>query len=216
MQLRIQRSQREGGLAGNIIIFCVDVRADYSPEERSNINRYKIGRQIIYNSQAALKHLNKADEHLAQGGTGLIKGIASIAMAKLNVNISIASLSRGHHIECKDLEELLAAEETIMAAAKTVVAYLAAAATFNGSEILITYENGQEQIHTSQNAQRLIEIAPPVPMPGTVSVDYSAAPDGSAPLIDHLMHWLENPLHILYASIGLILLACFVLVVHFQ
>ena len=53
MQLKIQRSQRTGGIVGNTVFFCLDVRADYSPEEQSNIGKYKLGGQAIYNSRAA-------------------------------------------------------------------------------------------------------------------------------------------------------------------
>jgi len=136
---------------GNTVFFCLDVRADYSPEERGNIQKYKLGGQVIYNSQAARKHLDHAGAHLDRtqaGGvgeraSGLARGALSMAMAKMSLNISIASLGRGHHIECKDLEELLEAEETVRTACKNVTRYLEAAATFNGSETVIEYERGE-------------------------------------------------------------------------
>ncbi|HEY2032897.1 MAG TPA: hypothetical protein VGH02_04355 [Rhizomicrobium sp.] len=46
MQLKLQRSQRRG-MTGKVL-FCLDIRADYSPEERTNINRYAIGGEVIY------------------------------------------------------------------------------------------------------------------------------------------------------------------------
>src|ERR1700678_3424336 len=105
MQLKLQRSQRTGGLTASTIFFCLDLRADYTPEERTNINRYKLGGQTIYNSRGAQKHLESAGTHLerTQEGTvgnrmiGLARGAASMALAKMQLNISIASLGRGHH-----------------------------------------------------------------------------------------------------------------------
>lgn len=171
MQLKIQRSQRAGGLVGNTVFFCLDVRADYSPEERSNIGRYKLGGQAIYNSKAAQKHLDNAGAQLNRtqtGGTGerfagLARGALSMAMAKMSLNISIASLGRGHHIECKDLEELLEAEDTVRSACKNVTRYLEIAATFNGSETVVEYEKGEEKVHVTQTAPPLLSYASPDP-----------------------------------------------------
>jgi hypothetical protein len=168
MQLRIQRSQRAGGLLGNTVFFCLDVRADYSPEEQSNVRKYKLGGEVIYNSQAARRHLDSAGAQLdrAQAGgigeraSGLARGALSLAMAKMRLNISIASLGRGHHIECKDLEELLEAEDTVRTACKGVTRFLEVAGTFNGSEVVIDYENGEERVHITQDAIPLLEYAP--------------------------------------------------------
>ena len=164
MQLKIQRSQRSGGVLGSTVFFCLDVRADYSPEEQSNIGKYKLGGQAIYNSQAARKHLDNAGTHLdrTQAGSvgeraaGLARGVVSLAMAKMHLNITIDSLGRGQHIECKDLEELLEAEDTVRTACKNVTRYLETAATFNGSETVIEYDKGEEVIHITQSAPPLL------------------------------------------------------------
>lgn len=169
MQLKIQRSQRAGGITGGTIHFCMDVRADYSGEERDNIRKYKLGQQVIYNSQAARRHLESAGVHLdrTQEGTagnraaGLARGVVSLAMAKMNLNISINSLAKGHHIECKDLEELLETETTVREACKGVTKYLEVAATFDGSETVIEYERGEEKVHVTQGATPLLTEYPP-------------------------------------------------------
>src|ERR1700722_2568958 len=152
MQLKLQRSQRAGGLTASTIFFCLDVRADYTPDERTNINRYKLGGQTIYNSRAAQKHAENAGAHLdrTQEGTvgnrviGLARGAASMALAKMQLSITIASLGRGHHIECKDMEELLESEDTIRTSCKNLTRYLEVADTFNGSEVVVEYVNGEE------------------------------------------------------------------------
>jgi hypothetical protein len=164
MQLKVQRSQRSGGIVGSTVLFCLDVRADYSPEERDNIRRYRLGGQVIYNSRTAQRHLEKAGTHLdrTQEGTvanraaGLARGALSLAVAKMSLNISIDSLGRGHHIECKDLEELLEGEDTVRTACKNVTRYLDVAATFDGSETVIEYVKGEEKVHVTQSAPPLL------------------------------------------------------------
>jgi hypothetical protein len=151
MQLKLQRSQRAGGAFGTVVIFCLDARAEYSAAEAANIGKYKLGGQSVYNSQAARRHLEQAGTHLDRtqsGGTGeralgLARGIASMALAKMHLNISIASLGRGHRIECKDLSELLEAESALMEACRNLREFLQVAASFNGSIILVDFDNNE-------------------------------------------------------------------------
>ena len=165
MQLKLQRSQRTRGVTASTVFFCLDVRADYTPEEKSNINKYRLGPQVIYNSRAAQKHLEAAGAHLdrtQEGPTGnrmmgLVRGATSLAMANMQLYISIASLGRGHHIECKDLEELLESEDTIRTACKNLTRYLEVASTFDGSEVVVEYVNGEEKVHVAQNVPPLLE-----------------------------------------------------------
>ena len=142
-------------------------------------HKYKLGSQAIYNSRAAQKHLTKADAHFEQTQSkklgeqfaGLARGTLALAMAKMALNITIASLGKGHHIECKDLEELLEAEDTVRSACKNVTRYLEIADTFNGSETVIEYEKGEEKVHINQGATPLLTYA-------------SAAQSASAPSND--------------------------------
>jgi hypothetical protein len=165
MQLKLQRSQQTRGVTSSTVFFCLDVRADYTPEEKSNINKYKLGPQTIYNSRAAQKHLEAAGAHLdrtQEGPTGnrvlgLVRGATSLAMANMQLSISIASLGRGHHVECKDLEELLESEDTIRTACKNLTRYLEVASTFDGSELVVEYVNGEEKVHVAQDAPPLLE-----------------------------------------------------------
>lgn len=162
MQVKIQRSQRAS--ITNTIIFCLDIRADYTAEEQHNIQKYKLGPQGIYNSRAAQKHLDAAGAHLDQTQTGttgqrfvsLVKGATSLAISKFHLNVTIASIAKGHHIECKDMAELLEAEDTLRNACKDLTRYLEVANTFDGSELVVTYENGEEHVHVATNAPPLL------------------------------------------------------------
>ena len=162
--MKIQRSQRMRGVVGNTVYFCLDVRAEYSPEERDNVRKYKLGPQIVYNSRRARKHFDRASDQfdrtqsrdLKEQFVRLARGAFSLALAKMSLNISIASLERGHHIECKDLDELLEAEDAVRDACKNVTRYLEIAATFDGSEVVIEYENGEERVHITEHAPPLL------------------------------------------------------------
>jgi hypothetical protein len=163
MELKIQRSQRMGGVMGGTVHFCLDIRADYSPEERANINKYRLGGEVIYRSGASEKHLANAAGQIDGSAKGYLKGLGSMALAKLNLNVTIASLGRGHHIECKDMQELLEGETTLREACKNITAFLAVAETFNGSEVVISYENGEEKVHIEQAEVPLLTGEPSRP-----------------------------------------------------
>jgi hypothetical protein len=184
MQLKIRRSQRAGGLVGGTVFFCLDVRGDYSPQERDNIRKYKLGGQVIYNSRAAQRHLANMNTNLdrvenpsaREKAAGLGRGMLSLAMAKMSLNISIDSLGRGHHIECKDLEELLEAEDTVREACKNVTRYLEVAATFDGSEVVVEYDKGAEKVHVSAASPPVLTYAPPTSAPRQLSAPAEPAP----------------------------------------
>jgi hypothetical protein len=201
MQLKLQRSQRTGGIVSSKVHFCLDVRADYSPEERANIRRYGLGNEVIYNSQAARKHLEKSkaqldrvdNPSLKDQWAGVARGAISLALAKMQLNISIDSLARGHHIECKDLEELLEAENTVREACKNVTKYLDVAATFDGSEIVIEYEKGEEKVHVTQGAAPLLANFGAEPAPVTASAPTKPDHEPTFDFEQKLREFWSNP-----------------------
>lgn len=81
-----------------------------------------------------------ATAHLLGAGKTLWRlGRASVSatMAALSLRITIDSLIRGVHVECKSMNELLEAENAIREAAANLKAYLETAATFDGREEVI-------------------------------------------------------------------------------
>jgi hypothetical protein len=164
MQPRLQRSQRMRGLTGTNVYFCLDVRADYTPDERENIRRHKLGGEIVYASRKARQRVERGKAHLAastvQTGTqmmsSLARSVGSLALSRLHLNISVASLARGHHIECRDLEEMMEAEHDLRGACLNVSKYLAIAETFDGAEVIVEFVKGQEREELRQNAPRLL------------------------------------------------------------
>jgi hypothetical protein len=146
MQLKLRRSQRDGGVILKTVVFCLDARAQFTPDELANIHRYKLGSQVIYNSQASRRHLEAGERAAATDTTkGYLKQIGRVVLAAMNLNITINSLQNGQHIECKDLEELLAAEEALMTACKNLKAFLDIAACFNGREVVFDFSGGGEE-----------------------------------------------------------------------
>jgi hypothetical protein len=132
MQLLIKRTQRQGGMLGGKVIFILGIRCQYTENERADINRYKLGGEVIYNSATAKQYFERAGTD-----TSNLRGFGYLALAKMNLNVTIASLQQGHTIECKDLAELLECEEAIVSACKNIKNFLAAAATFDGREIVV-------------------------------------------------------------------------------
>ncbi len=140
MKLKLSRSQKTGGMMSKTVTFCLDARAELTDEESSDVKKYKLGNQVIYNSETSKRHLDSTADGLGSGSLGgLMKGAVGLAMSKLSLNITIDSLVKGHHIEAKDMDEALGAEEAIRSACESMKAYLAAAATFDGSEQVFEY-----------------------------------------------------------------------------
>src|SRR5205085_1993164 len=52
MQLKLKRTQRSAGLMGGKVIFGLDARADLSAEERSLVQKYALGKMVVYDSEA--------------------------------------------------------------------------------------------------------------------------------------------------------------------
>lgn len=140
MKLTLTRSQRSGGMLGGKIVFKLNARVSLNEQEQHAIKTYKLGGTVIYNSEASRKHLENvsASAHSDTAG-GIIKAYASLAMAKLSLNITIDSLTKGQEVECKDLDELLGADEAIKEACAHLRTYLDTAATFDGREEVIEF-----------------------------------------------------------------------------
>ena len=147
MHLKLRRSQRSGGMMGNKVLFALDARADLSTEERSLVDKYGLGKIVVYDSDARKKSNEAVQEHAAaaqSGGAGralwrTARGLASLAAAALTLRVTVGSLINGEHVECKDLDELLGAEAAITEACKNLKAYLETALTFDGREEVIEF-----------------------------------------------------------------------------
>lgn len=160
MQLKLQRSQKTGGLVTTNAIFCLDARVEFTPDEQRNITRYKLGSEVIYNSEAQLQLLKRSEAHLDGTTRGALKSLALTAFALTKLMVTVNSLQRGQHIECKTLDELLGAENAIYEACNNLKGYLATAATFDGREVLIEFNDDQPTIVAQATTPQPQLIAP--------------------------------------------------------
>jgi len=153
MQLKLKRSQRSGGMLGGKVFFALDARADLSAEESSLVQKYGLGKIVVYDSEVRKKYGESAYGHFddaantrgwdaASGGRSLWKsarGLASAAMMALSLRVTVDSLINGQHIECKELDELLGAEKAIVEACNNLKAYLDTAVMFDGREEVLEF-----------------------------------------------------------------------------
>lgn len=123
MKLLLRRSQRQGMLGK--MIFSLEVRAGLTEHELESIKRYKLGDNILYER----KPLKEGGNEYQQLGNVL-------SYRFLNLTISVNDLANGKVIECKDILEMLAAEQQLREAAQTFKAILDAASQFGGEEVL--------------------------------------------------------------------------------
>jgi hypothetical protein len=153
MKLLLRRSQRAGGMLGGKVIFALDARTELSPDEKGLVQKYNLGKLVVYDSEARKKHgasaygqfdnaANTPGFDASSAGRSLwsnARGLASAAMMALSLRVTVDGLMTGQHIECKDLDELLGAEAAIRDACQNIKVYLEAAVTFDGREEVIEF-----------------------------------------------------------------------------
>lgn len=123
MKLLLRRNQKSG-LIGKIT-FVLDVQAELTDQEKSNIAKYKLGNTMLYERAK-----------LSDPGSGLLGAASRLAFKMMNLTVSVGDLSDGKQIECKDIVEMLAVEDQIKEACQTFQAVLKAAASFGGEEMI--------------------------------------------------------------------------------
>ena len=153
--LKLKRGERAGALGK--IIFTLDARIDVSAENCALIEKYKLGGRIIYESANREKYREKARQNaentrdqpslLASPGAqawGIAKTLGRVGAAAVNATVSalslritVNSLMKGVHVECKDMAELMEAENAIVEAGQNLKAEIEAATTFTGEERVI-------------------------------------------------------------------------------
>lgn len=190
MQLKLKRSQREAGVLSTNVIFCLDARVEFTREEQHSVTRYKLQNQVIYNSEASKRLLDKSAAQQDGSTLGGLKALASVAMAGLKLNISVASLQRGQHVECKSLDELLGAEDAIMTACQNLRGYLSTAASFDGREVLVDFNDDEPKV-VAQAVSPSPQLVAPLPPSALPPMPPPAAL--AAPAVDAEFHDVAEP-----------------------
>ncbi|MEQ1903133.1 MAG: hypothetical protein ABL888_02970 [Pirellulaceae bacterium] len=126
MKLLLRRNQKPAMVMGSPT-FTLEVRAELTPEEKADIEKYKLGNTLLY-----VRNPNVPD---VDGGT--LGGLASMIKWRItNLTVSVKDLLQGKRIDCKDIMEMLGAEDQIKEAAQNFKAVLRAAAGFGGEEVV--------------------------------------------------------------------------------
>jgi len=126
MKLLLRRDQKPALVMG-APTFTLDVRAELEPEEKAAIEKYKLANAILY-----IRNPNVPDVDPQTWS-----GLASMVKWRLtNLTVSVKDLINGKRIECKDIMEMLGAEDQIREAAHNFKAVLQAAAGFGGEEVV--------------------------------------------------------------------------------
>lgn len=118
MKLILQRNQTKG-FSGKTT-FSVTATVEVSNEEKANINKYKLGKELLYTN-------------MEDRGSGVLGAISRKMMA---VEFTINNLINGKKIDCKTILEMLELEESIMEVTKTFKQVLDASATFGDEEVI--------------------------------------------------------------------------------
>ena len=136
MKLKLRRSQKSG-LTGNVtfkLFFVVDLEVD----EAAALKKYKFGKLVVYETPkgaAVSEGLRAAASAGGIGGMG--RGLASAIAAKaFNHILTVNDMVDGKEIVCKDINEMIAAEEQIKDACISLARILHMCRHFDGEEII--------------------------------------------------------------------------------
>jgi hypothetical protein len=124
MKLLLRRNQKPAMVMGSPT-FTLEVRADISPEEKTAIDKYKLGKTVLYERST-----------ITDPGSGLLGLASRMAFRMMNLSVSVNDLAGGKRIDCKDIVEMLAVENQIKEACQTFKDVLTACATFGGEEVV--------------------------------------------------------------------------------
>jgi hypothetical protein len=134
MKLVLQKSQKTTGMVKKTVTFELFAQSILSEEEKHNVETYRLGPTVIYNSENSRKHLDAGRE-----STNIVGLLGRLALAKMSLNVSVNSLMQGQTIPCSSLEEVIAAEAAIKESCENLKGYLEIAATFDGRREEIDY-----------------------------------------------------------------------------
>jgi hypothetical protein len=95
MKLLVRRDQKKGMLGMGSIVFQLDARAELSAQEREWVNKYKMGKTLLYNHK----------DFVDRSSTAMGSFFAAVAHRMTNIQVTVEDLVNGKHIEVKDIVE---------------------------------------------------------------------------------------------------------------
>ena len=121
MELHLSRGQKSGVMGG--VKFILNMKAALTPEEQKNVDKYRFSSELLYEQGS--------DKIAAAKST-----LGLVAARLMQLRITVSDLAYGKTLECKDIVEMLEAEEAIKTAAQRFHILLNAAAKFEGEEVI--------------------------------------------------------------------------------
>jgi len=128
MKLRLNKSQRSSGVMSKKVVFSLGAHVDLTAQEADYVKKYKMVSAVLYNKDRVNPEMNDY-----KSGKGVMRNLSAIAM---NINLTVDDLVTGRTIECKDINEIIDAEDTVKSACKGLKNLLEACAGFEGEEIV--------------------------------------------------------------------------------
>jgi hypothetical protein len=128
MELLLSKSQKSGMMGMGAIVFILNIKTKLTDEEQALVKKYKMGKEVVY---------EKLPVGAAVAGMGGIAGALTAITAKaLKLVFTVDDLVKGRTIECKDILDMIAAEQQIRDAADGLWGILQASKNFEGEEVV--------------------------------------------------------------------------------
>lgn len=110
------------------ISFVLNLRSKLSDQEAEYVRKYKLGKDILYEKASVMDKLPKL---------GPVQRLFSVFAAKAKGHIfTVNDLVKGRTVECKDIIEMIEAEEQIKKAAQSFHNVLQTCQQFGGEEVI--------------------------------------------------------------------------------
>jgi hypothetical protein len=130
MELLLSKSQKSGMLGMGAIVFILNVKTKLTDDEQALVKKYKMGKEVVYEKLPITA--------MAAGMGGITGALTAITAKALKLVFTVDDLVKGRVIECKDILDMIAAEQQIRDAADGFWGILQASKNFEGEEV-ITY-----------------------------------------------------------------------------
>lgn len=128
MELLLSRTQKTGFTGLGAPTFVLNLRSRLTDEESSFVQKYKLGKGILYEKASVVDKIKIA---------GPWQKVITFLAAKLKGDVfTVNDLVNGRKVECKDILEMLQAEETIKEAAQNFYSILLTCQHFDGEEVI--------------------------------------------------------------------------------
>ena len=117
MKLILQKDQKSG--FGSKPKYVLDAKVELTTEENQNVNKYKVGKTILYTNM--------------EGGSGLL---GKLSTKLIGTELTVDGLLKGKKVEMADFFEMIALEEIVKESCQNFKIMLDNMSNFGGDEII--------------------------------------------------------------------------------